>query len=82
MSGRELSDEDANFVRRMTAIPGGADRAITAARRLRTYFTLTAILGGCTAGLFMLLRTLLKNGSAGLPAWSTPWATWLIGSKK
>ncbi len=66
----------------MSAIPGGADRAMTAARRLKTYFALTAIIGGCTAGLIMLLRTLLKNGTAALPAWSTPWATWLIGAKK
>ncbi|KAF9533224.1 P-loop containing nucleoside triphosphate hydrolase protein [Crepidotus variabilis] len=66
----------------LSAIPGGADRAMSATRKLRMYFTLTAIVGGCTAGLVMLIRTLLRNGSAGLPAWSTPWATWLVGSKK
>ncbi|KAG6842000.1 hypothetical protein C0991_004491 [Blastosporella zonata] len=37
-----------------SAIPGGADRAMTAAARLRMYVTLTAVFGGCTAGLFML----------------------------
>ena len=66
----------------MSAIPGGADRAMSAAARLKMYFTLTAILGGCAAGLAILVRTLLRPGGAGLPAWSTPWATWLIGARK
>ncbi|CAA7261502.1 unnamed protein product [Cyclocybe aegerita] len=66
----------------LSAIPGGHDRAMTAARRLRMYFTVTAIVSGCAAGLAILVRTLLRPGGAGLPAWTTPWATWLIGSKK
>ena len=66
----------------MTSIPGGADRAMTAAARLRMYFTLTAIFGGCAAGLVVLFRTLLRSGGAGLPGWATPWATWLLGSRK
>ena len=62
----------------MTSIPGGADRAMTAAARLRMYITLTAILSGCAAGLVVLYRTLLRSGGAGLPGWTTPWATWLL----
>lgn len=66
---------------RTSAIPGGADRAMTAAARLRMYFTVTAIVGGCTAGLVMLLRTLLRPGGGGLLGWTPPWATWLLGGK-
>lgn len=64
---------------RMGAIPGGADRAMTAAARLRMYVAVTAILGGCTAGLVMLVRTLLRPGGPGLPGWTPAWATWLLG---
>jgi len=60
----------------MSSIPGGADRAMTAAARVRMYFTLTALFGGCVAGLVVLFRTLLRSG--GLPGWTTPWATWLL----
>ncbi|KIM43100.1 hypothetical protein M413DRAFT_443915 [Hebeloma cylindrosporum] len=66
----------------LVAIPGGADRAITAAARLRMYFTLTAIVGGCAAGLVMLVRTLLRPGGPGLPSWTPPWATWLLGARR
>ncbi|PPQ63619.1 hypothetical protein CVT24_004372 [Panaeolus cyanescens] len=63
-------------------IPGGADRAMSASKRLRTYFAVSALVGGCAAALVMLLRTLLKPGGAGLPSWSPAWATWLIGAPK
>ncbi|KAF9568805.1 mitochondrial Rho GTPase [Agrocybe pediades] len=66
----------------MSAIPGGADRAMTAAARLRMYATVTAILGGCAAGLVMLLRRLLRPGGPGLFGWSPPWATWLVGVRR
>ncbi|KAF7314342.1 hypothetical protein MKEN_00906800 [Mycena kentingensis (nom. inval.)] len=45
-----------------TAIPGGADRALTAAARLRTYITVTAILGGCTAAAVAFYRTMRVGG--------------------
>ena len=72
----------ADLADRMTAIPGGVDRAMTAAARLRMYFTVTAIVGGCTAALVMLVRTLLRPGGGGLPSWTPPWATWLLGAKR
>ncbi|KAF5311684.1 hypothetical protein D9611_009430 [Ephemerocybe angulata] len=65
-----------------SAIPGGADRAMTAAAKLRMYVTVTAVLGGCTAGLIVLVRALLRPGSSGLGAWTTPWATWLVGHRR
>ncbi|KAK7056912.1 ERMES complex Ca(2+)-binding regulatory GTPase gem1 [Paramarasmius palmivorus] len=66
----------------LTAIPGGAERAMSAASRLKMYFTLTAVLGGCTAGLIMLYRTLLRPGGVLLPDWSASWAGWLLGSRR
>ncbi|KAK0188045.1 P-loop containing nucleoside triphosphate hydrolase protein [Armillaria mellea] len=62
------------------SIPGGADRALSSTARLRWYVTLTALLGGCTAGLVMLYRNLLRP--AGLPQWTTHWATWLLGRRE
>ncbi|KAG6335562.1 hypothetical protein ID866_3525 [Astraeus odoratus] len=42
------------------AIPGGTEHALTAAERLRTYVTMTALLGGVSAALVMLYRSLLR----------------------
>ncbi|KAJ7695672.1 P-loop containing nucleoside triphosphate hydrolase protein [Mycena rosella] len=62
-----------------TAIPGGADRAMTAAARLRMYVTVTAVFGGCTAGLIMLYRTLLRPGGGGLPGFNVhSWLAWIM----
>ncbi|KAJ3865271.1 P-loop containing nucleoside triphosphate hydrolase protein [Lentinula novae-zelandiae] len=66
----------------LSAIPGGAERALSSSARLRMYFTLTALLGGCTAGLFMLYRTLIRPGSALFPNWTTGWAGWLLSNRK
>lgn len=61
------------------AIPGGADRAMTASERLRVYVAFTALLGGVSAGLVMLYRSLIRQEI--LPSWTTPWATWLLGRR-
>ncbi|KAF8827534.1 hypothetical protein HHX47_DHR4000397 [Lentinula edodes] len=66
----------------LSAIPGGAERALSSSARLKMYFTLTALLGGCTAGLFMLYRTLIRPGSAPFPNWTTGWAGWLLSNRK
>ncbi|KAF9067133.1 P-loop containing nucleoside triphosphate hydrolase protein [Rhodocollybia butyracea] len=66
----------------LTAIPGGPERALSSSARLKLYFTLTALLGGCTAGLFMLYRTLTRPGSSPLPSWTTGWASWLLSNRK
>lgn len=65
------------FMYSHSAIPGGADRAMTSAARLKMYFTLTAILGGCTAVLVVLFRNM--RTPLGLGSWSTSWAHWLLG---
>ncbi|KAM6494240.1 EF hand associated domain containing protein [Amanita muscaria] len=58
-----------------SAIPGGGERALSRTARVRMYVTLTALLGGCTAGLLVLYRTLRQGG--GVP-W---WASWLFGRR-
>lgn len=67
----------------LSAIPGGADRALLAARRVKMYFTLTAVLGGCSAGLIVLYRTLLRPGGGlglggvGSGGLFTSWLRWI-----
>ncbi|KAL0580663.1 ERMES complex Ca(2+)-binding regulatory GTPase gem1 [Marasmius crinis-equi] len=65
----------------LSSMPGGAERALSASGRVKMYFTLTAVLGGSTAGLIMLYRTLLKPGGA-LPGWTTSWAGWLFSNRR
>ncbi|KAK2465261.1 hypothetical protein APHAL10511_002615 [Amanita phalloides] len=59
-----------------SAIPGGGERALRSRARLRTYVTLTALLGGCTAGLLVMYRALVRPGG-GIP-W---WGGWLVGRR-
>ncbi|KAF8740719.1 hypothetical protein AX14_007617 [Amanita brunnescens Koide BX004] len=59
-----------------SAMPGGGDRALSATARIRMYVTLTALLGGCTAGLLVIYRTLLRPG--GGISW---WGGWLLGRR-
>ncbi|KAF9267329.1 mitochondrial Rho GTPase [Marasmius fiardii PR-910] len=65
----------------LSSIPGGAERALSASGRVKMYFTLTAVLGGCTAGFIMLYRTLLRPGG-GLAGWTTSWAGWLLNHRR
>ncbi|KAH0586262.1 ERMES complex Ca(2+)-binding regulatory GTPase gem1 [Termitomyces sp. 'cryptogamus'] len=65
-----------------SAIPGGADRAMTAAARLRMYVTLTAVFGGCTAGLIMLYRTLCRPGGPGFLGWASHLSSWFLGGRR
>jgi len=65
----------------LSAIPGGADRSMTPAARVRLYVTWTAVLGGATAGLMMVYRTLLRpTGIVG--NWSTLWTGWILGRRE
>ncbi|KAL4080906.1 P-loop containing nucleoside triphosphate hydrolase protein [Scleroderma citrinum] len=64
------------------AIPGGAEHALTAAERLRMYVTMTALVGGVSAGLVMLYRSLLRPGGPVFPGWTTHWASWFFGRRE
>ncbi|KDQ20950.1 hypothetical protein BOTBODRAFT_124842 [Botryobasidium botryosum FD-172 SS1] len=62
------------------AIPGGADRAVSKAARLRMYVTFTAMFGGVTAGLFLLYRTLLRP--PGMGGFSGSVVGWMMGRRE
>ncbi|KAF8580114.1 mitochondrial Rho GTPase [Ramaria rubella] len=67
------------------AIPGGADRALSAAGRLRVYFTVSALVGGFAAGLMFMYRSLFRSGSSGGmfgTAQAGLWLGWLLGRRE
>ena len=67
--------------RSLSAIPGGADRALSSAARLRVLVTWTAVLGGLSESLMMIYRTLLRpNGVFG--SWGSSWTTWVLGRRE
>ncbi|KAI0770529.1 mitochondrial Rho 1 [Fomes fomentarius] len=62
-----------------SAIPGGADRALSTAARLRTYVRLASTVGGLSAGLYLVYRTFARPGVG--QGWSVgQWLAWLFGS--
>ncbi|KAL6301993.1 P-loop containing nucleoside triphosphate hydrolase protein [Sparassis latifolia] len=62
------------------ALPGGSDRALTAAARLRTYITVCTLIGGLATGLVLVYRTFSRPGG---PSWGWgQWASWLLGSSR
>ncbi|KAI8986202.1 mitochondrial Rho GTPase [Trametes punicea] len=63
-----------------SAIPGGADRALSAAARLRTYITIASMVGGLSAGLYLVYRTFARPGGSQGGWTAAPWIAWLIGS--
>jgi len=64
----------------LSAIPGGSDRALTPAARLRMYLTWTAAFGGLTVGLMMAYRTFMRPGTL-LGGWAAPWTSWIFGRR-
>lgn len=65
-------------VYRLTAIPGGADRALSVAARMKMFVTMGALLGGLSAGLLFIYRTFGRPGAFGT-GWAGTWASWLFG---
>ena len=64
---------------RNSAIPGGADRALLAASRLRSYLKLAGMVGGLSAGLYLVYRTFARPGGG----WNVgQWLAWLFGSAR
>ncbi|KAJ3532773.1 hypothetical protein NM688_g7374 [Phlebia brevispora] len=61
-----------------SAIPGGADRALSAAARLRMYVTLCTLVGGVGAGLLLVYRTFGRPGAFG-SSWLGQWLSWFFG---
>lgn len=48
-------------IRPSSAMPGGADRSLSSSPRIRTILTVTALLGGLSAGLFMVFRSYVRQ---------------------
>jgi Ras family protein T1 len=71
---------------RSTAIPGGADRALSTAGRVRVYFTMSALVGGFAAGLLLMYRSLFRpSGNGGGMLGNTQaglWLGWLLGRRE
>ena len=60
--------------RSFCAITGGADRAHSSPARLRVLVTWTAVLGGLSASLMMIYRTLLRPNRV-FGRWGSYWTT-------
>ncbi|ETW81671.1 hypothetical protein HETIRDRAFT_36706 [Heterobasidion irregulare TC 32-1] len=63
-----------------SSIPGGADRALSSAARLRTYVLVSALVGGLSFGLAFTYRTLLRPGGP-LGGWAGHFLGWIGGSR-
>ncbi|KAI0269742.1 P-loop containing nucleoside triphosphate hydrolase protein [Gloeopeniophorella convolvens] len=59
-----------------SSIPGGAERSLSSAARLRTYIAFSALVGGLSAGVLVAYRTFLRPGTFG-----GQWAGWLLGGR-
>lgn len=59
-----------------SSIPGGADRSLSPAARLRTYIVLSAFVGGLSAGLLVAYRTFLRPGT-----FAGQWGGWILGGR-
>ncbi|KAI0917359.1 ERMES complex Ca(2+)-binding regulatory GTPase gem1 [Taiwanofungus camphoratus] len=64
-----------------SAIPGGADRALSAAARLRMYVTMCTMIGGLATSALLVYRTFSRPGNTfgGLGA---QWISWFFGSAR
>ncbi|KAH9924267.1 mitochondrial Rho 1 [Epithele typhae] len=68
-----------------SAIPGGADRALSATARLRMYLKIASAVGGVSAGLYLVYRTFVRPGGTGPGGtWSaSQWLAWLfVGGRR
>ncbi|KAI9510604.1 P-loop containing nucleoside triphosphate hydrolase protein [Russula earlei] len=59
-----------------SSIPGGAERSLSPAARLRTYIMLSALVGSLSAGVLVAYRTFVRPGTFG---WQ--WMEWLLGGR-
>jgi len=59
-----------------SSIPGGAERSVSPAARLRTYIVFSALVGSFSAGMLMAYRTFIRPGTFG-----GQWVGWLLGGR-
>ncbi|KAI0304488.1 P-loop containing nucleoside triphosphate hydrolase protein [Multifurca ochricompacta] len=59
-----------------SSIPGGVDRSLSPAARLRTYIFFSALVGGLSAGVLVAYRTFLRPGT-----FAGQWVGWFLGGR-
>ncbi|KAH9997968.1 P-loop containing nucleoside triphosphate hydrolase protein [Russula vinacea] len=59
-----------------SSIPGGAERSMSPAARLRSYIVLSALVGSFSAGILVAYRTFVRPGTFG-----GQWIGWLLGGR-
>ncbi|KAI0004590.1 mitochondrial Rho 1 [Russula compacta] len=59
-----------------SSIPGGPERGLSPAARLRTYIMLSALVGSLSAGVLVAYRTFLRPGTFG-----GQWIGWLLSGR-
>jgi mitochondrial Rho GTPase 1 len=63
-------------------MPGGADRTLSTAARVRTMMTIGVMLGGLSVGALLIYRTFSRPGAVGT-GWAGRWISWfLIGARR
>lgn len=65
-----------------SAIPGGSDRAMTAAARFRMYVTVCTIIGGAATGAIFVYRTFVRPGGTTFSGLGAQWVGWLLGRRE
>ncbi|KAH9936174.1 mitochondrial Rho 1 [Fomitopsis serialis] len=62
-----------------SAIPGGSDRAMTAAARIRMYIKVCTLIGGAATGVVLVYRTFARPGNS-LSSVTAQWINWIVGT--
>ncbi|EPT05115.1 hypothetical protein FOMPIDRAFT_1027338 [Fomitopsis schrenkii] len=62
-----------------SAIPGGSDRALTAAARIRMYIKLATMIGGLATGVVLVYRTFARPGNS-FSSVTAQWINWIVGT--
>ncbi|KAI0731923.1 mitochondrial Rho 1 [Fomitopsis betulina] len=62
-----------------SAIPGGSDRALTAAARIRMYIKVATMIGGLATGVVLVYRTFARPGNS-FSSVTAQWINWIVGT--
>ncbi|KZV93467.1 mitochondrial Rho GTPase [Exidia glandulosa HHB12029] len=65
-------------IRPHAAMPGGGDRSLSSAARIRTLFTVTAALGGLSAALFVVFRSYVRPSRGPMGFLTSLWTGWMV----
>jgi hypothetical protein len=65
------------FTYRNSAIPGGAERALSSAAGIQRIMGLSVLVGGVSATLMLVYRTFIRTSGSAAMSWSQ-WLPWLF----